>query len=505
MRLFGFHNQAANSSLQQLLQKQQQEIASLRDEIAQLRQQLAHADALVQTLQTQNAALRQENTQLCQQNAQLREEIERLKRSSKRQAAPFSHDHPNPHPNKSGRKPGQGNFTNRDAPSADAFTEPTVDVPVTEPVCPFCGGELEDAGFEEVSNTDLPPQPHPVVRGYRVHICRCRKCGKTVRGKHKDVAPDQHGATAHRLGQRLLSSADVLHYAVGVPMRKVPSILRELNGVSVTHSALLQAALRQSKSRLAPVYEGLRASLKEAPAVFTDDTGWRIGGQTAFLMAFETDLVSVYQIRKHHRNQEVRELIPSDYDGTLITDRGRSYDAKELEDVKQQKCLCHLLRSCSEVLLHKQGKARWFATKLKSDLKDALQLWKDHRAGKAVDYEARRKVLDAKITHHLRDRPLADGDNQRLLNEIGRHQDRGNLLRFLWDPEHVEPTNNRAERALRPAVIARKVSHCSENEAGAEAFSSFVSVLQTLRKRGIGLVNGLSHLLGGGDLSTLPP
>jgi hypothetical protein len=135
-----------------------------------------------------------------------------------------------------------------------------------------------------------------------------------------------------------------------------------------------------------------------------------------------------------------------------------------------------------------------------------LQLWKDHRAGKAPDYEARRSALEARIPHHLRDRPLSDPDNQRLLNEIGRHQDRGNLLRFLWDPEHVEPTNNRAERALRPAVIARKVSHCSQNAPGAEAFSSFVSVLQTLRKRGVdSLVNGLSRLLGGGALSSPPP
>ena len=69
----------------------------------------------------------------------------------------------------------------------------------------------------------------------------------------------------------------------------------------------------------------------------------------------------------------------------------------------------------------------------------------------------------------------------RLLNGIGGQNDRGHLLRFL-SQEGVEPTNNRAERILRPAVIARKVSHCSKNQRGAEAFSAFVSVLQTARK-----------------------
>jgi hypothetical protein len=68
-----------------------------------------------------------------------------------------------------------------------------------------------------------------------------------------------------------------------------------------------------------------------------------------------------------------------------------------------------------------------------------------------------------------------------LLNGIGGQNDRGSLLLFLHVPG-VEPTNNRAERALRPAVIARKVSQCSKNERGAYAFAAFVSLAQTFRK-----------------------
>jgi transposase IS66 family protein len=64
------------------------------------------------------------------------------------------------------------------------------------------------------------------------------------------------------------------------------------------------------------------------------------------------------------------------------------------------------------------------------------------------------------------------------------HHDRGDLLRFLHEPTIAEPTNNAAERALRPAVIARKVSHCSKNELGAAGFSAFKSVIGTLKKGG---------------------
>jgi hypothetical protein len=89
--------------------------------------------------------------------------------------------------------------------------------------------------------------------------------------------------------------------------------------------------------------------------------------------------------------------------------------------------------------------------------------------------------LDQQLTDHLRDRIFWDDDNQRLLDGIGLQHDRGHLLRFL-KMEGVEPTNNRAERILRPAVIARKVSHCPKNQRGADAFVAFVSIAQTALK-----------------------
>ena len=97
------------------------------------------------------------------------------------------------------------------------------------------------------------------------------------------------------------------------------------------------------------------------------------------------------------------------------------------------------------------------------------------------------------IPHHLGARVLRDRDNQKLLDVIGWHHDRCNRLRFLFlDDPSIEPTNNRAERALRSAVIARPdyvgVSQCSKNEAGVYAFSAFTSVLQPRLERDAGTV-----------------
>ena len=303
-------------------------------------------------------------------------------------------------------------------------------------------------------------------------------------GSTPDVAADQYGATAHRVGPRVKAAAHVLHYGMGVPVRKVPAIIREFTGIGITQSALTQDALKRAEGVIGNAYQELRAGVANAPVVYTDDTGWRIHGEGAQLMAFDTDQAAVFQIRSQHRNEEVRELIPSDYAGVMVTDRGRSYEAEELLGVKQQKCLDHLNRNIDEVVDAKTGKSRGFGLKLKGLLKQARQLWRDQRAGEISNFQVRAERMNEEITAHLRPRRLKDEDNQRLLDGIGLQHDRGNLLRFLHEP-NVEPTNNRGERRIRFSVIVRGLSHGSKNERGAEAFAAFTSVLQTAVKNGV--------------------
>jgi transposase len=219
-----------------------------------------------------------------------------------------------------------------------------------------------------------------------------------------------------------------------------------------------------------------------------------VGGEPAYLMAFETDVAAVYQIRSRHPHEEVQEVIPADYAEGMITDRGRSYDAQAFNRVDQQKCLAHILPSTSDVVETKTGRARDFWAQLKAQLQEALALRHAHRHGQVPDFKVEAEALEAEVTYQLRDRRLRDPDNQRLLHEPGWHHHRGNRLRFLADPR-IEPTNNRAERALRLAVIPRKVSHCSKSGGGADAFAAFTSVIRTWMKEGAGsVVDTMSEL-----------
>jgi transposase len=277
--------------------------------VAQLERQVAQLSASLEALQAENA---------------------QLQRSTKRQAAPFSKGTRASQPKRPGRQPGSGTFSFRQAPKLEEITEPPVEVPVSQETCPGCGGRLAEERVDLAYITDLPPRPRPKVTQYRVWVCPCLRCGRRMRGQHPDLAPEQYGATAHRLGKRALAAAHTLHYQMGIPVRKVPAVLETLIGLKLTQGAITQDALRWARGQVGTAYEELRCSVGESPAVYTDDTGWRVGGEQAHLMAFDTAEATVYQVRPRHRHQEVPEVVLADYSGVMLTDRGRSYEAHSL-------------------------------------------------------------------------------------------------------------------------------------------------------------------------------
>src|SRR3954447_5945324 len=461
--------------------------------------------AFVAQVLTELAALKARVEQLLAENAALKAQLEQSQRNAKRQAAPFSKGRRKAQPKRPGRKPGQGNFRYRTPPTPDPGTAPPIDVRLPEPICPCCGQPLHEDRVEFATVTDIPPQPKPIVQPYRVSVYRCPTCGSTVRAPHPDLAPDQYGATAHRIGPRTTAAAHATHYGLGVPVRKVPALLQLYTGVRLTQSAITQDASRRASGPIGREYQSLRDQVPTSEVVYTDDTGWRVGGESAQLMIFVTDTATVFQVRPQHRNEEVREVIGDNYGGVLVTDRGKSYDAKELEAVKQQKCIPHALRSINEVLETKQGRALHFGSRLKTLLKEGLGLWHEYHDhhGRLAGFDRRVRSLREAVTRHLRPRRLVDADNQRLLNEFGRHHARGDLVRFLEDPR-IEPTNNTSERGFRFAVIQRKVSQCSKTSGGARAFEAFASVIKTALRRGQDAVEKLTRLFRGLDPQSSP-
>src|SRR3954471_14647184 len=258
---------------------------------------------------TESAALKARVEGLMAENAALKARLDQQARDSNRQAAPFPKGQRKAQPKRPGRKPGRGRFTFRTPPTPDQGAAPPIEVRLPDPACSCCGEPLQEHRVELAAVTDLPPQPRPVVQPYRVWVYRCPGCETTVRAPHPDLAPDQFGATAHRIGPPAFAAGHAPHYGLGVPVRKVPAVLRLYAGVQLTQSAITQDASRRVAGPIGSQYQALRHGIPKADVVYTDDTGWRVGGERAHLMIFETDTATVFQVRARHRNEEVREVI----------------------------------------------------------------------------------------------------------------------------------------------------------------------------------------------------
>ena len=302
-----------------------------------------------------------------------------------------------------------------------------------------------------------------------------------------------------------MAAAPAWHDGMGIPVRKVPAVLAVLTGVRLPQGALPQDALQRAAGTVGIAYAPRRAMIPATPVVHTADTGGRVGGEPAHLMACETAAATVSQIRPRHRHEDVQEVLPADAAGVMVTDRGCSDDAQAGDGVAQHKCLAPMLRSISAVVERKTGRARDFGVQLKARLQAALAWWQRHRDTPVADFKVEAEVRQAELTYQRRDRRRQDRDHQRLLHELGWPHDRGHVRRFLTDPR-LEPTNHRAERAVRPAVIARKGSHGAKNGAGAHAFAALTSVVRTLATPRVdALVEHLYQLFRGPDVQATPP
>jgi hypothetical protein len=164
----------------------------------------------------------------------LQAEVERRRRGAMRQAAPLSSGTRVVMSKRPGRKPGAGPFRDRHVPPPAAITAPPVDVKVTREACPTCGAPPAEERVDFGSITAPPPKPRPKGPQSRVWVGRCMLCGHQVRGQPPESALDQAGATAHRLGPRVMAEAHAWHYAVGRPGRQGPAVLNRRTGVRLT-------------------------------------------------------------------------------------------------------------------------------------------------------------------------------------------------------------------------------------------------------------------------------
>jgi len=226
-------------------------------------------------LERENRELKREIQEL---RAQLKEAQARIAaleaelRRGRRQAAPFSRDEPKPDPKRPGRRPGQGRFSWRKPPPEEDIQE-TIEVPLSR--CPDCGGPLVDRATHEQIQIDLPEVKPQVIR-FRTESGYCPRCGKRVCSHHPDQVSGASGAAGVCLGPRAVALAADLKHRLGIPYRKIAQLFETPFGLEVTAGGLCQAEARLAE-KAEPIYRELVEAIRQSAAVYTDETGWRIG------------------------------------------------------------------------------------------------------------------------------------------------------------------------------------------------------------------------------------
>ncbi|WP_291427177.1 transposase, partial [Deinococcus sp.] len=253
----------------------------------------------------------------------------------------------------------------------------------------------------------------------------------------------------------------------------------------MTQGAINQAAMRlaQDGRPLSNHVLGLEQHLRQAAYVHHDDTGWRVGGEQAWVGVYQSSNVVLFKVNPRHTAAELHAVLKDGFQGTLVCDRYSVYDAQQFAGMKQQKCLAHVLRNISDVVGQVKGRAGRglvYLWRLKANLQDALKVHRDFQEGKTTErqFRFRGELVQGRVTRLLSRTDLRTPESERLRSGLWKQHEKGRLLRFLEDPV-IPPTNNAAERRLRPAVIIRKVSQCSKNQRGAQAHMRTKSVVET--------------------------
>lgn len=417
-------------------------------------------------------------------------------RESKRQATPFSRQGKSKKKRKKGkpgRKKGEGLFRNREAPSEEEIDQ-THEVPLEQ--CPECSGELTDRKTHTTFQQDI--EFNVVTSRFVTHSGYCPCCAQRVRSRHPEQTSSATGAAGVCLGANAKSLAAQLKHQSGMSFEKIAALLNSF-GLRVTPSGLCQ-----SNERLAVkakgIYEALIEALRASCCVGADETGWRIGPLSAWLWVFTQEEITVFTIERSRAHEVVLKILGREFKGILHTDCFLAYDHKALKDWLQQKCFAHFLKDLNRMEEEKTGGAVRFPRAVAEVLRDAIALRGDmpdltsrQRARRRNQIERR---LDALIDGNRR---FSDPDNRRFAARLRKQ--RKHLFRFL-EHDKAEPTNNRSERMIRPAVITRKIGGCNKTEKGAQTHAVLASILATARQQGRNLFDFLHRLVTDPDPSS---
>jgi transposase len=371
------------------------------------------------------------------------------------------------------KRPGRGQGHPGEFRIAPEAIDETIEVPLKQ--CPACEGVIAKSTRLEQIIIELPAV-RPLVVRLITHRGRCQSCGRVVQTTHPLQVSKACGAAGTQLGRRVLASAGLLRHGVGLTLRSCCAVLEKLFALRVSPGGLSQALDRLAR-RMQPCYEQLAEQLHSSRVVHTDETSWWLENERSMLWVFATSERTVYRVVEHRDRATLHQTIGPDYGGVLVSDCLSVYD--DATPV-QHKCYAHHLKAIAAAQAARASPSQWLAS-VATLLKSAVALGKERGALDEAQWQRRldtlRLAARAVLEESARACPLEEAVRARLWKQ------RDHLFVFL-EYSGVDPTNNLAERQLRPAVIRRKLSCGNKSRRGARTFEILASLAATCRQRG---------------------
>ena len=340
-------------------------------------------------------------------------------------------------------------------------------------LCACCGGRRLEAG-EGVRAHQVVDVPaiRPDVHQYDMHEATCLDCGKSSWAKlPSDVGPSM-------FGPRLLGLVGYL-LAARMSRRQVQEMLRETFGIPVSLGALSQAEERISDAIAGPV-EAAAAYVRGQPVKHVDGTTWRIAGSYAALWTIATRLVVTFFVLADAKADTIAGILGT-LKGIMVSDRGSQFGFWAMK--RRQICWAHLIRKFVAFTDRKDEGAK-LGEGLLLLAQTVLHAWHQVRDGTRTRKSFQNMTCNAQVAFEAL---LERGVSLRLRGVSGSCRDilahREALFTFAHQPG-VDPTNNHAERMLRPFVQWRKTSYGSQSERGWLFAQRIMTVSQSLRLQG---------------------
>jgi transposase len=412
--------------------------------------------------------------QLQNENDQLKREIEFLKgyiADLEARLAQYENAHTSPSLKRDGNRKKNYNEGDKGKPGQKVghkgLTRPTAkpdrEVQVTKDLCPDCGAKLGDPFRIESKIIEEIPEPQPVtVTEYKIAHYKCPRYQKEV------VVTDSGCPNEGMFGNNTIAQVALLKYGGRLPHKKIRDMLKRVYGLVISSAKILDLT-RRAADAVQSEYNVILNRIRNAPVLYVDETLIDVQGKNRWIWVFTTQAETFFVIRKSRGMNVLLEVLTRRFKGTIICDGWKSYSGFTN---RMQRCWAHLLRE-SKDLAEKIPEAvplHEAIRNLHDQLIDALKSDPPPKVRRVLWYLARARL------NQLVNKEYA---NLKVKSFIGKISNGFEFWFTFVIPPGVEPTNNRAERALREHVVLRKIIGTLRNSKGTSIHERLMTVLAT--------------------------